>query len=165
MTTYTAIADADIDTDSPITESLMTKIRDNPIAITEGASGAPLIQNAALATDSVQAAQIQANAVGSSEIAAAAVTFASEISTPSDDVNLTSTTGGTAIPAGIYNLGRSTTSCHLEIYCGSTQGWQPLAGVSTPVTDFDQQIASDGTSVRLRAQSTGGTVQARRIAV
>lgn len=39
MTTYTAIPNSDIDRDSPITEPLMTLLRDNPIAITEGAWG------------------------------------------------------------------------------------------------------------------------------
>lgn len=50
MTTYTAIADTEIDQDSPVTETLMTKLRNNPIAITEGASGAPRIVQGALDT-------------------------------------------------------------------------------------------------------------------
>jgi len=48
VTTYTAIPDSDIDPDSPITTSLMTLVRDNPIAITEGASGAPKVQTAGI---------------------------------------------------------------------------------------------------------------------
>jgi hypothetical protein len=48
MTTYTAITDAEIDQDSPLTETLATKWRDNPIAITEGAAGAPRIVAGAL---------------------------------------------------------------------------------------------------------------------
>lgn len=43
MTTYTAITNGQIDQDSPITQALMTALRDNPIALTEGASGAPRI--------------------------------------------------------------------------------------------------------------------------
>lgn len=43
MTVYTAIADSEIDPESPYTTTLATKNRDNPIAITEGASGAPKI--------------------------------------------------------------------------------------------------------------------------
>lgn len=43
MTAYVTIANGDIDQDSPITQTLMTAIRDNPIAIAEGASGAPRI--------------------------------------------------------------------------------------------------------------------------
>ena len=50
MTAYVTIADSEIDPDSPITTGLKTKERDNPIAITEGSSGAPKIQILALAT-------------------------------------------------------------------------------------------------------------------
>lgn len=48
MTTYTAIPNSDVDQDSPVTQTLVTLLRDNPIAITEGASGAPKIQSKAL---------------------------------------------------------------------------------------------------------------------
>jgi len=48
MTTYTTIPNTDVDQDSPITVTLMTALRDNPTAITEGASGAPEILPAAL---------------------------------------------------------------------------------------------------------------------
>jgi len=44
MTTYTAIANTDIDQDSPVTQPLMTAMRDNPIAMAEGASGAPKLR-------------------------------------------------------------------------------------------------------------------------
>jgi len=36
MTTYTAIADTEIDKDSPLTAPIMTRLRDNPTAISEG---------------------------------------------------------------------------------------------------------------------------------
>ena len=48
MTSYTTIPDTDIDADSPLTVSLLTLIRDNPIAITEGATGAPKVQTAGI---------------------------------------------------------------------------------------------------------------------
>lgn len=73
MTTYATIADSDLDPESPGTTTLFTRLRDNPIAITEGASGAPKIQTAAIADDAVTAAKIAADAVGQSEIAANAV--------------------------------------------------------------------------------------------
>lgn len=41
MTSYIPILNAEVNPDSPITESLATRWRDNPIAIIEGASGAP----------------------------------------------------------------------------------------------------------------------------
>lgn len=43
MTTYTAIANSEIDADSPVTTTLMQAMRDNPIAISEGSSGAPVV--------------------------------------------------------------------------------------------------------------------------
>lgn len=49
MTTYTTIPDADIDQDSPVTQPLVTALRDNPIAIAEGAAGAPKVVAGALA--------------------------------------------------------------------------------------------------------------------
>ena len=50
MTTYTTITNAEIDQDSPITQPLLTALRDNPIALAEGAAGAPKVQAAALNT-------------------------------------------------------------------------------------------------------------------
>lgn len=41
MAAWTAIPDSDLDPESPITTSLMLALRDNPVAITENASGSP----------------------------------------------------------------------------------------------------------------------------
>lgn len=41
MTSYTAITNAAIDQDSPVDEDLVQALRDNPIAMAEGASNAP----------------------------------------------------------------------------------------------------------------------------
>lgn len=41
MASWIDILNGQIDTDSPVTQSLMTALRDNPIAAFEGASGAP----------------------------------------------------------------------------------------------------------------------------
>jgi hypothetical protein len=49
MTSYTAIANGDIDQDSPVTQPLVTALRDNPIAIIEGATGAPRIRGNSIA--------------------------------------------------------------------------------------------------------------------
>lgn len=48
MATYTAITDAEIDQDSPITQTLMTKYRDNLTASIEGDDTAPRILSPAL---------------------------------------------------------------------------------------------------------------------
>lgn len=53
MTTYTAIPDTSIDTDSPLTEELFTLLRDNPLAIVEGnATGSGVyVEKASFASD------------------------------------------------------------------------------------------------------------------
>ena len=48
MTAYVTITDGEIDQDSAVTQPLLTAIRDNPIAITEGAVGAPRVLIGAL---------------------------------------------------------------------------------------------------------------------
>lgn len=50
MATYTAITDEEIDQDSPITQTLMTKYRDNLTAVIEGDASAPKVEDAALDT-------------------------------------------------------------------------------------------------------------------
>jgi len=48
MTDYTVIANTQVDPNAPITSELMTALRDNPIAIAEGAVGAPRIASTAI---------------------------------------------------------------------------------------------------------------------
>lgn len=52
MTTYVTITAGQIDGESPLDETIMAQLRDNPIAITEGAIGAPRIVQGALNTAS-----------------------------------------------------------------------------------------------------------------
>lgn len=59
MTTYTAIPDSDIDPESPGTTTLFTRLRDNPIAITEGSTGAPKIQQAAIENQAVNVSKLE----------------------------------------------------------------------------------------------------------
>lgn len=49
MTDYTAIADEELDPDGPITSMIGYRFRDNPVAMAEGATGAPRLADAALA--------------------------------------------------------------------------------------------------------------------
>lgn len=49
MTTYIAISNPEVAPDAPITTSLMTRLRDNPLAIQEGDPTAPSISMAAIA--------------------------------------------------------------------------------------------------------------------
>jgi len=48
MTSYITITDAETDPEAPLTSELAKKWRDNPIAITEGATGAPKIVSKAM---------------------------------------------------------------------------------------------------------------------
>lgn len=48
MTDYRAISDTEIDPDAPVTSELAYALRDNPIAIAEGAGGAPRVMGLAL---------------------------------------------------------------------------------------------------------------------
>lgn len=48
MTSYITITDAETDPSAPLTSELAKKWRDNPIAITEGATGAPRIVGSAI---------------------------------------------------------------------------------------------------------------------
>ena len=51
MTTWTNIPDADIDQDSPVTQPLMSALRDNPIALAEGDPSSPGIYGNAVQRD------------------------------------------------------------------------------------------------------------------
>lgn len=48
MTAYITITDVETDPEAPLTSTLAKKWRDNPIAITEGSTGAPKVQRAAI---------------------------------------------------------------------------------------------------------------------
>ena len=60
MSTYTAIADAEIDVDSPVTQILLTKYRENMLAIQQGDASAPRIQVPAIDSAQLTAAIIAA---------------------------------------------------------------------------------------------------------
>lgn len=49
MADYIPVIDSSVDPDAPLTSDLMYRLRDNPIAIAEGAVGAPKIQSDAMA--------------------------------------------------------------------------------------------------------------------
>ena len=64
MTTYSTIADGQIDQDSPITQPLMTALRDNPIAIAEGAAGAPKIADKVIYEDTAVSSWVTVTGLG-----------------------------------------------------------------------------------------------------
>lgn len=66
MADYTAIQNDSIEPDAPVLSRIGFALRDNPIAIAEGAPGAPRIQQGAMATGSVQTKAIQQTVAGES---------------------------------------------------------------------------------------------------
>ena len=50
--TYTPILNAEVDAESPITDLLLTRMRDNPVAIAAGDAGAPRLYGLAMVPDS-----------------------------------------------------------------------------------------------------------------
>ena len=74
MTTYTAIANTEIDPESPVTSDLMTKLRDNPLAQGEGTTGAPRIMGRAL--DVVEDTNAGSQGISTTTVTASDVTLA-----------------------------------------------------------------------------------------
>jgi hypothetical protein len=69
MANWTTIPDASLAPDAPARSVDALALRDNPVAIAEGASGAPRIVAAALDTDSVTTSKIVDDAVTSDKLA------------------------------------------------------------------------------------------------
>lgn len=111
MATYTAITDAEIDQDSPITQTLMTKYRDNLIATAEGASGAPRIDLPAI-QDAL--GDVQERDVGSYTFAWYAVNAPTTLS------NGASIAVGTEIAGASLRVSTSVTSASTTFYTPPT---------------------------------------------
>ena len=73
MTAYTTIPDTDIAQDKPIKAETGLALRDNAIAISEGAAGAPQIQRAAIQNVAIDATKIENYAVQRAKIQNSAI--------------------------------------------------------------------------------------------
>jgi len=76
MANWVSIADATLEPGKPIRAIDARALRDNPIAISEGASGAPKIQTAGITDLNVTTAKLAANAVTTAKITDLNVTTA-----------------------------------------------------------------------------------------
>ncbi len=141
MATHTTIADGSVDAESPITESLMTALRDNPTAIAEGASGAPRIQTAAVEDNAITQDKIADDSVGSDELSTVLGTDSTIVLT---FVEYGATTLTQVVPAGYYMAANTVTqngmTSTVQIYSGG--GWR---------NSDSGLIISDGTNVRFQA--------------
>lgn len=115
--TYTAIPDTAIDGESILPESVMVLMRDNPIAIAAGDSGAPKIQLAAMDASSVDTSQLVAAAVGRSEIA-----------------NSTTTSAGNLANNALVNFALNDWALFPMIHTGSSANEISLSGHSSDST-------------------------------
>lgn len=110
---YSTITDTEILPGKPGSNALFTKLRDNPIGIAAGSSGAPKIADAAfspgtingdkLVANSVTASQIAPDAVGQSELANNSVDLAAMMLLSVDKSKLrtiTSSLAGAITPGG-----------------------------------------------------------------
>ncbi len=68
MASYSPIANTEIDTESPISESLMFRLRDNTLAIQEGDVSAPRVAGIALADQAVTAAKIALQTITAAQV-------------------------------------------------------------------------------------------------
>jgi len=146
MTAYVSIPNGDVDPESPITTSLMVAMRDNPTAITEGSTGAPKIQTAALETtggsEAVTQDTIRASAVGQGEL-----------KTTSGTVSVAADIGLLTLPGGEYGF-------FIQTRTSSTVNVENLAAAQSPIdttgAQYPQQLSTSYiTQIHLGIRNAG----------
>ena len=139
MTGYAALSGTQIDADSPLIEDTMIKLRDNPLAMFEGAAGAPRLQTAAMDDSIVTNAKMADNSVGYAEMISGAIHQA-ELNTSMGEVSTTSTAlTNITLPGGQYGFYPSVTSFHPVIYAIS-------GGINTASDSWATNISIDITA-------------------
>jgi hypothetical protein len=104
MTAYNPPTDAELGPEKPLTSGIAKRIRDVSIAISEGATGAPKIQNAAIDSLAVTTAKFDTGAVTQEKIGNSAVGQA-QLKTATDSDGTVSTTGvGFTLQGGEYGF-------------------------------------------------------------
>ena len=141
MTAYAAIADSDIDPESPGTTTLFTRLRDNPIAQAEGTSPAPPIANAALAGLPWQSSNIGTNQVLVSS------NIDKTIGSTGSHVFIASATWVPSV--GLYNIADPNGRTIFEIFV--TGSWRAPGIYESGLFWFD------GTNMRIRETAAFGT--------
>ena len=124
MTSYIAIVNSEIDPNSGITADLMTKMRDNPIAMAEGASGAPRVYGAAM-YGAVAGAVIQRNCLP----------FGNESATSSSVTKVVTKIIPSAFTAIVGCTVRLNLTCVQSGYAGEVRVYKNAAVVQTYTTN------------------------------
>lgn len=157
MTTYTAITNGQIDQDSPITQPLMTALRDNPIALAEGATGAPRIASPALDL-SYKTGSVSGVSTGTSNI----ITFnTTDLSNLADmglvlvTGNMSTTSSGQAIVSIVCNPGGTAASYAVASGVNNSDSFSiliPTGGASSITVGLSVSPISGSTSSSATAQ-------------
>ena len=137
MATYSAVTAGEKDADSPINVSLIDKLDQNPLAIAEGASGAPKIQNAAFADNSINGSRIVSATIDQGSLN----TGQGEVSTSSGIVNAT-------LPGGEYGFYpniRSSANAVLSAYQVGNYTASPVPTTNTCIINLEKKGGGGGT--------------------
>lgn len=145
MTTYSAIANSEIAVGAPLTNSLMTKVRDNPLAIQENDASAPTVAYATLAGT---VSSISAGSIGQSELN----TANSEVS------HASATATRITLPGGSYGFFPRVRMSNTSSY---TVEMNLIGYNATAVTGWTSSI----TSVYMRANASQTMYAAQRYMV
>jgi hypothetical protein len=168
MTAYNNLADSKISVDAPITQEVLTAIRDNPIAITEGSSGAPKIQHGAISVSGVTAGNFSAfepyEYIGTGDAKVASLRFR-------NDINLTSgnsQTSSVLMVIGLTGVYRFRLAMHKRVGFGGDRALlliddavvlQRESGGNSGIFDITADIAvSQGQEIKLRVQEISGGI-------
>lgn len=113
---WTTIPDGDIDPESPIDAPLMAALRDNPIAIATGLSGAPKILNAAFSDNTINGSRLLNATIPVAKLVASSITqsYLAAASVGRSQIK-------TALANGSVNIGASASGSYT--LTGSTYSW------------------------------------------
>lgn len=126
---WVTIPDGDIDPESPIDAPLMAALRDNPIAIAQGLTGAPKILNAAFSDNTISGIKLLAGSIPAGKYAAGSIVQADLAASSVGQSQLKTTTASGSMnlahaSAGTYTLTGSTYAWWTASgYLGSSGGW------------------------------------------
>ena len=167
MTTYSPIANGSVDAGSPVDESLVTALRDNPIALSEGATNAPRIATiAAEANDGTTTAGTTA-AITNSSVAYSAAGSNTTFNALLGVVNVAGSYTFKFQNITISPVTAAGANLTVRIFCGSTE----VAAASTTdanigdlLIDSGTHTASAGDVWRLQITGDNGGAISRSIA-
>lgn len=150
MTTYTTISNNAVDQDSPVTQTLMTALRDNPIAITEGASGAPRIADDALGSTVTAAGVTWVLARSGGAGAGAVGSYAFLLHLSATDTSPNGTQGSNLYYSGVTMRNSEAGSASSSGYSSAVTGTWRCMGYSNYFVTGSEDDPNYGTTLWLR---------------